>query len=98
MRQVWREQHLEDPMTQVLGWLLIVAVVAVGIALPVWWISQTPQASSTPDQPLPLHTEPEDDNNPPVKMTEFATGKDAKEEVAPAKFDEQRALKYLKQL
>jgi hypothetical protein len=31
-------------------------------------------------------------------MTEFATGKDAKEEVAPAKFDEQRALKYLKQL
>jgi glutaminyl-peptide cyclotransferase len=86
-------------MSQVMGWLLIAAVVASGIAVPVWWISQTPQAASTPDQSLASsHTDSTDDNAPPVKMTEFATGRDAKEEVTPAKFDEQRALKYLKQL
>jgi glutaminyl-peptide cyclotransferase len=86
-------------MTHVLGWLLVVAVVAIGIAVPVFWIAQTPQAVSAPDQLVTLpKTDSADDKDPPVKTTEFATGRDNKEGVMPAKFDDAQALKYLKQL
>jgi len=86
-------------MSHVVGWLLFALVVAIGIAVPVWWYSQTPQANSGTDA-LPTFSQAgaDDDKNPPPKMTEFATGKDANEGVAPVKFDDLRALKYLKQL
>jgi glutaminyl-peptide cyclotransferase len=88
----------EDLMTHVFGWVLVAALVATGIAIPVWWISQTPQATSGPE-PVPSRIpDGSADEKSPPKLTEFATGSDAKDGVTEVKFDDARALKYLKQL
>jgi len=81
-------------MSHTLGWVLV-AVVATGIAVPVWWLTQTPTSLHEPELPLPVAVS--DDKNRP-KTTEFATGNDAKAGVAEVKFDDAQALKYLKQL
>jgi hypothetical protein len=82
-------------MSHSITWIIGIAAVATGIAVPARWLTQSPQAASSNEStPNAL---PADDKNP-VKMTEFATDKDAKAGVADVKFDEVRALKYLKQL
>jgi hypothetical protein len=85
-------------MSHVTGWAIgAVVVVAAGIGIPVWWMGESrPQAA--PETPLP---ELPDASSPapadPPKKTEFATGTDAPK--APeVKFDQERALKYVKQL
>jgi hypothetical protein len=84
----------EDLMSHTLGWVLV-AVVATGIAVPVWWLTQTPPSPHEPEPLLPVASH--EDENPP-KMTEFATGNDAKAGMTEVKFDDAQALKYLKQL
>jgi hypothetical protein len=85
-------------MSHVLGWFLIAAVVATGIAVPFWWLTQTEPVVAEPELAprLSRDGEPDDKNTP--RLTEFATGKDGGNGVAEVKFDEARALKYLKQL
>jgi glutaminyl-peptide cyclotransferase len=85
-------------MSHAFTWVLIVAVVTIGIAVPVWWISQTPTVAPEPSlgQLPPLDYPPEDKT--PNKTTEFGTGSNAKTGVTEVKFDETRALKYVKQL
>ena len=81
-------------MTHALTWVLIAALVATGIAVPVWWISQPRQADPEPEATLVAQL----DDKAPVKVTEFATGNNPQEGVTEVKFDEARALNYLKQL
>jgi glutaminyl-peptide cyclotransferase len=85
-------------MSHALGWVLVAAVVATGIAIPFWWLTQTPHVTQEAEPvEMPLPAASLEDKNAP-KMTEFATGNDAKDAVTEVKFDDARALKYLKQL
>ena len=92
-------------MSHTLGWGIAAAVVAAGVAVPVWWYGQSPREDKAStdlkplgDSPTPSANASPDDKDPPPKMTEFATGNDAKDSVTPVKFDEVRALKYVQQL
>lgn len=76
-------------MSQVFGWLTGLLVVAAGGAS-VWWLSQSTPPGPEPETPVvPVLQDP-------PKKTEFATGNDPLP--TEVKFDQQRALKYLKQL
>ena len=78
-------------MSQLLGWVIGVCLVAASAA---GCLSQSePAAATTPER-----TPQPDDKGAPPKATEFATGGDPKDEPMPAKFDSERALKYLKQI
>jgi len=79
-------------MSQPLGWLVGVLVVAAPVA---GCLGQSDPAVGSPNPPP---TQVNDDKGGAPKMTEFATGADGKDEVAGVKFDADRALKYLKQL
>jgi glutaminyl-peptide cyclotransferase len=72
-------------MSHGVGWAVGAALVAGGVAAAYWWPSA---AAPKPEAVLPVLDD---------KKTEFATG-GAEGEVKPAKFDGDRALKYLKQL
>jgi hypothetical protein len=84
-------------MSHLLGWVLGAAVAAVCIAVPVWWLQQPDASSHVPDQPAPFALNLPETDGPP-RQTEFATGNEGKNDVVEAKFDGERALKYLKQL
>lgn len=86
----------EDLMSHTFAWVLVAALVATGIAVPVWWLTQTSNATPEPEH-MPQLTSSLDDKNP-SKTTDFATGNDSKTDVTEVKFDADRALKYLKQL
>lgn len=79
-------------MSQAFGWALGLSLVAVGGVGPLWWLTgcsgPEPQQAQLPTM---------DDAPDPQKKTDFGTGAD-KEKDAGAKFDPERALKYLKQL
>ncbi len=79
-------------MSHVFGWAIGAVFVAVGVA---GCFSPSQQPSSEPDKTPKPGTQ---DTADPPKMTEFATGGDAKDEVVGVKFDSDRAIKYLKQL
>jgi hypothetical protein len=80
-------------MSQVIGWTVGVVLAAVGVGVPVWWMTSGP----APEKPqLPAMDAPPDPKEEP-KKTEFATG-GADDKVPEVKFDGDRALKYLKEL
>jgi hypothetical protein len=83
-------------MSHALGWTAGIVLVAVGIGVPVWWVTSSHPAAPEPEKPqIPQMDAP--DENPQPKKTEFATG-GADDKVAEIKFDGERALKYLKSL
>ena len=85
-------------MSQGLGWLIAVLVVGGAFAVVRLWPTPSPTPALTPETPrLPEMKDGFDDKGQP-KKTDFATGTDAKDDVKPAKFDGDRAMKYLKQL
>ena len=79
-------------MSQAVGWALGAVVFAVGVGGPFGWLlgcsAPEPQKADPPTM---------DDPNAQPKKTEFGTAGD-KDAPAAAKFDPDRALKYLKQL
>lgn len=77
-------------MSQVFGWAVGAALVATGVGLPFWWLTQ-PAAPEAEKANLPVSEEPK-------KKTDFGTGGGAKDKIEPAAFDAERAIKYLKQL
>jgi glutaminyl-peptide cyclotransferase len=86
-------------MSHAFGWLLGAVVLVAGVGAGFWWLtgSPAPAPAPAPETPqLPVMKDGPDDKDPP-KKTEFAAG-NQKEEPAAAKFDGDRALKYLKQL
>jgi hypothetical protein len=80
-------------MSQVMGWAVGLALAAVGVGVPVWWMAGSRPEPETPQ--LPTMDSPAGADDPP-KKTEFAAGAD--EKAAGVKFDGQQAAKYLKQL
>ncbi len=85
-------------MSHMLGWLAGGLIVAAGVAVPFWWLTQTQSLEPTPESPqLPTLGDSPDDKAPPSK-TEFATGAGANAPAAEIKFDGDRALKYLKEI
>jgi glutaminyl-peptide cyclotransferase len=74
-------------MSQVFAW---VAVLAVGVG------GCYPQSQPTPSAEKGPMAIGDEKVNPP-KITEFATGNDAKDKPTGVKFDSERALKYVKQ-
>lgn len=79
-------------MSQAFGWALGLSLVTVGGVGPLWWLTgcsgPEPQQAQLPTM---------DDAPDPQQKTDFGTGAD-KGKDAGAKFDPERALKYLKQV
>jgi glutaminyl-peptide cyclotransferase len=85
-------------MAHTFGRALIGVIVAAGLGVSIWWFTQTSQSTPSSERtPMTPITEAAHED-PPAKTTEFATGRDVKDDAAGVKFDEDRALKYLKQL
>ena len=84
-------------MSHVFGWVAGALVVAAGGAASVWWLTQSHAGPEAEKPVLPVMDDSPDGQNPP-KKTDFATGDDPKDKVVEVKFDQERALKYLKQL
>jgi glutaminyl-peptide cyclotransferase len=82
-------------MSNAMSWGIGAVVVATGIAVPTWWFTQSPQTDSSKEATLKAENNSADDKDPP-KTTDFATARDGA--VTEVKFDQERALKYLKQL
>jgi hypothetical protein len=82
-------------MSHGLGWLVGAVLLAGGVAVPFWWLSQSPQPAA-PEPETPVLPEMKEGQEP--KKTDFAAGNQPQDEPKPAKFDSERALKYLKQL
>jgi glutaminyl-peptide cyclotransferase len=83
-------------MSNVVTWGIGAVVVATGIAVPTWWFTQSPQTDSSKEATLNAAENNTADDKDPPKTTDFATARDGA--VTGVKFDEDRALKYLKQL
>ena len=86
-------------MSQGFGWLIGAAIIGGGVAIAYLWPSSVPQPEQKTEKQnaqLPIMN---DATENPQKKTEFATGgTDAKGDAKPVAFDNDRALKYLKQL
>ncbi len=80
-------------MSQMMGWAVGLTLAAVGVGVPMWWITSDRPAPETPQ--LPTMDTPSAEE--PPKKTEFATG-GANEKAPMVKFDSEQAAKYLKQL
>ena len=79
-------------MSHAFGWAVGATLVVAGVGLPFWWLVKS-DAPEPEKATLPVMDTADD------KKTEFGTGGDkAKDAVVAAKFDPERALKYLKQL
>jgi hypothetical protein len=85
------------PMTHVFGWAVGTMLLTAGLG---GCDTQTRPTAAEPATPTGTPAGTPADSPDPPKMTEFATGGNArdKDEAAPVKFDSDRALKYLKQL
>lgn len=77
-------------MSQAYGWIAAIAVLVCGVSC------YSSSQSTAGGEKVPF-VDGDEKANPP-KMTEFATGADAKDEPTGVKFDSDRALKYVKQL
>lgn len=78
-------------MSHALGWVAGVVVAAVGVGVPVWWLTARgpePEAAVVPALDAPA--------DEPPKKTEFGTGGAKAADVAEIKFDGARAAKYVK--
>lgn len=81
-------------MSQATAWAVgAVVLVAAGVAVPFWWITNSPAAPERPTIPTLGAVEDQ-----PPKKTEFGTGDGKATPAVEVKFDSDRALKYLKQL
>jgi hypothetical protein len=93
-------------MSQGFGWLIGAVLLVAAVAVPVWWLSQSPAPNPAPKADpgadkavLPTMKDgPEAQDPKDPKKTEFGTGTEPKDDTKPVKFDGDRALKYLKQL
>jgi hypothetical protein len=79
-----------------MGWTIGVTLAVVGVAVPVWWLTDKPRGPEPEKPVLPTMDNPDGrpDDKPPPKKEEFAS--DGK--VAEIKFDGARAVKYVKEL